>query len=65
MAELEGIIARMRATEFRSQATISSQASRSDTTSSCVCQLEQQVQSALAIAFMYTAGRWCEPQFPL
>ena len=47
MAELEGIIARMRAAEFRSQATISSQASRADTTTSRVSQLEQQVHSCV------------------
>ena len=46
MAELEGIIARMRASEFRSQATISSQASRADTTTSRVTQLEQQASHA-------------------
>ena len=47
VAELEGIIARMRAAEFRSQATISSQASRADTTTSRVSQLEQQVLSCV------------------
>ena len=50
VTELEGIIARMRAAEFRSQTTISGQGARAETAASRTMQLEQQVLSLSATA---------------